>query len=134
SRDLNAARKMLEQSNSTSWRGIWETRANKQIPAPIMSDKGRKQHGGRLRLDREKSGSEKRKYIPSVMRDDPPPPAPKPMRQLSEMFLTPEQVDPDFKGTSLEFTAKYGHVLLHTKAQREETKRQEGLQAWLGTM
>jgi hypothetical protein len=65
------------------------------------------------------------------MRDETPMPPPKPTKQL---FLTPEQVDPNFKGTPLQFTTKYGHVLVHTKEQIEQTKRQEALMAWLGTL
>jgi hypothetical protein len=39
-----------------------------------------------------------------------------------------------FKGTSVEFATKYGHVNLHTKDQIEHHKRQETLSAWLGAM
>jgi hypothetical protein len=39
--------------------------------------------------------------------------------------LLPEQVDPDFKGTPLEFKAKYGHVTLHTKEQIAHNEQQE---------
>jgi hypothetical protein len=68
------------------------------------------------------------------MRDETPVPPPPPTRQLSDFTLTPEQVDPDFKGTPLEFTTKYGHVLLHTKDQIEQTKRQEALMTWIGAV
>ena len=50
------------------------------------------------------------------------------------MFLTPEQVDPDFKGTALSFATKYGHVPLHTKDQLEDNKRQQVLTAWIGAI
>jgi hypothetical protein len=130
SKDLEAARKLLEQTSGISWRVIWEARPNK---AQLTLTKiGRGQIPTFRRRD-EQSGASRRKRVPDVMRDEPPPP-PKPTKQLSEMFLTPEQVDPDFKGTPLQFTTKYGHVLLHTKEQIEQHKRQETLMAWLGTM
>ena len=43
-------------------------------------------------------------------------------------------MDPDFKGTSLEFRTKYGHVNLHTKEEIEHHKQQEALMSWLGTI
>lgn len=46
--------------------------------------------------------------------------------------LTREQVDPDFKGTALEFTAIYGQVQLQTKQEIEYNKRQEELMAFIG--
>jgi len=133
SNDLIAARKLLEQTNSISWRVIWETRANKRNLTLTKIDKGQ---NPRFRPRAEQSGSYRRRNrpIPTVMRDETPMPPPKPQKRLSEMFLTPEQVDPNFKGTPLEFTTKYGHVLLHTKDQIEQTKRQEALSAWLGTV
>ena len=73
--------------------------------------------------------------IPTVMQDEPSMPPSKPnKRRLSDMSLTPEQVDPDFKGTPLDFATKYGHVNIHTKEQIEHYKRQEALNAWLGTV
>jgi hypothetical protein len=48
--------------------------------------------------------------------------------------LTKEEVDPDFKGTDVEFATKYGHVNLHTKEQIEQNKQQEALMAWLGLL
>jgi hypothetical protein len=118
-KDLTTARIILEQSRSISWEQIWRDRPQKRVtesrnsqPRPVSR---------RTRRERR---------VPDVMRDDPP----APRKQLSEMFLTPEQVDPDFKGTPLEFTTKYGHVLLHTKDQIEQTKRQEALMTWIGTV
>jgi hypothetical protein len=148
SRDLQAARKMLEESKSTSWRTIWEKQPKRTL---TKNGKGPLSH---------QSGSSKRKraaVIPYVMRDDyvpgarppasdpprsfqrrerapvhnPPPPVRKGVNLKS---LTREQVDPDFKGTHLEFVTKYGHVNLHTKEQIEHNKRQEELMAWLGTV
>ncbi|MER8593414.1 MULTISPECIES: hypothetical protein [unclassified Mesorhizobium] len=49
-------------------------------------------------------------------------------------FLTPEEVDPDFEGTPLEFATKYGHVLTKTASQREQEAAQargEDFVAWL---
>lgn len=116
-KDPIATRKLLEQSKGFSWEWIWRNspqrtsqRAQASQPRPVSH---------RTRRERR---------VPDVMRDDPP------RKQLSEMFLTPEQVDPDFKGTPLEFTTKYGHVLLHTKDQIEQTKRQEALMAWIGAV
>ncbi len=34
------------------------------------------------------------------------------------LLLTPEQVDPEFQGTPMEFTTKYGHVQVETAEQR----------------
>jgi hypothetical protein len=133
SKDLEAARKLLEQTSSKSWRGIWENRPNRRNRTSTKIGKG---PIPTFRNKTEQSGSYKRRNrrIPDVMREETPVPPPKPMRQLSEMFLTPQQVDPDFKGTPLEFAAKYGHVLLHTKGEREHTKRQDALMKWVGTV
>jgi hypothetical protein len=68
------------------------------------------------------------------MRDDLPAPPPRPRPAVILKGLKPEQVDPDFKGTPLEFTRKYGHVLLQTKDQIEHHKRQETLMTWIGTL
>ena len=51
---------------------------------------------------------------------------------VSLKALTREQVDPDFVGTPLEFSTKYGHVNLQTKQQIDHHKSQEELMAWLG--
>ena len=126
--ERSAGEKLLEKNFGLAVRTIWEKKHKKPVADP--SEKGK---GPISRV----SGASKRKraaVIPTVMRDEIPMPAPKPQKQLSEMFLTPEQVDPDFKGTPLEFTTKYGHVLLHTKDQIAQTKRQEALSAWLGAV
>lgn len=153
-RDLSAARTMLEESKAATWRGVWEKKPKQAAnAAPSMDGRGRIS-----RSQHDASGSSKRKrvtVIPTVMRDDwepgsikarvgdsPTKPkrhrqvhAPQPERKAVILKgLTREQVDPDFKGTPLEFTRKYGHVNLHTKAEIEETKRQEALMAWLGTV
>jgi len=151
SRDLQAARAMLEASSGISWRSIWEKQNKGRKLGPSQIDKGPLSH---------QSGASKRKraaVIPWVMRDDyvpgarppasdpprssqrrerapehnPPPPVRKGVNLKS---LTREQVDPDFKGTHLEFVTKYGHVNLQTKDQIEHNKRQEELMAWLGTV
>jgi hypothetical protein len=61
-------------------------------------------------------------------------PAPRPISSLDSKTLTREQVDPDFEGDAVQFAAKYGHVLLHTKEQLEEHKRQEDLMTWLAAI
>jgi hypothetical protein len=132
-KDLSAARKLLETAMGTSWQWIWENRPNKPQRTPTRPGKGTLQPDRSRNRRKHITGSQHRNQVPDVMRDDPPPP-PKPTKQLSEMFLTPEQVDPDFKGTPLQFTTKYGHVLLHTKEQIEQHKRQDALMAWLGMM
>jgi ParB-like chromosome segregation protein Spo0J len=43
-------------------------------------------------------------------------------------ILTPEQVDPEFTGTSNEFTTKYGHVQLETAEERATNRFQEWTQ------
>ena len=76
------------------------------------------QHG-----DDEPAPKPIRRSEPRPVRDFTPPPG-----------LSREQVDPDFKGTTLEFATQYGHVNLHTKAEIEHNKRQEALSALLGAM
>ena len=39
--------------------------------------------------------------------------------------LTPEQVDPEFIGTPLEFTTKYGHVQIETAEERARNRFKE---------
>jgi hypothetical protein len=53
-----------------------------------------------------------------------PVPAPKtiPVAAFKSPFLTPEQVDPEFKGTPMEFTAKYGHVPIMTAERYAATR------------
>ena len=121
-----AGRKLLEDNFGLAWRTIWEKkRVNVPIPALTRSGKG---------PYHEKSGASKRNRIPDVMRDDNPPP-PKPERKgIVLKGLTREQVDPDFKGTPLEFTTIYGHVNLQTKQQINYHKQQELLMAWIGTV
>jgi ParB-like chromosome segregation protein Spo0J len=49
-------------------------------------------------------------------------------------FLTSEEVDPDFKGTPLEFATKYGHVNLSPASEIEReaaTKRAGDLMTWM---
>lgn len=50
---------------------------------------------------------------------------------MKRPWLTPEQVDPDFKGTSQEFMDKYGHVHILTKTQREEDADKSAFSAWV---
>jgi len=49
-------------------------------------------------------------------------------------FLTPEEFDPDFKGTSMEFASKNGFVLLETKAEREKAKALSQTSFWIGEL
>lgn len=49
-------------------------------------------------------------------------------------FLTPEQFDPDFKGTKMEFVSKNGFVLLETKAEREKAKTLTQTSFWIGEL
>ena len=124
-KNSEAARKMMEQSSSRSWRGIWE-----KVPKRTLTGSGK----GDNSRGRRASGHEQRKRarrVPDVMKEPIPQ---RPLKDLSAMFLKPEQVDPDFKGTALEFATKYGHVPLHTKDQLEENKRQQALATWIGAV
>lgn len=42
--------------------------------------------------------------------------------QKASRKLTPKQVDPEFKGTAMEFTAKYGHVQVETAEERARNR------------
>lgn len=48
--------------------------------------------------------------------------------------LTRQQVDPDFKGSSMEWVDKYGHVQIMTKAELEADLRVAALMAWIETL
>jgi hypothetical protein len=125
------ARKLLVDNCRFSWRTIWEKKAKKPVTDPSAKGKGPQQTFSRT------SGSSKRKRavrIPTVMQDDYEPPERAKAFNLKARELTPEQVDPDFKGTPLEFTTKYGHVPLHTKGELEHHKCQEALATWLRAM
>lgn len=124
--DLKTARTTLEQTSSKSLELIYRNRPQRTLPNP--------RRGAPQTFSRRSGASQRKRRIPDVMREDNPPPPPAPRKRLSDFGLTPEQVDPDFKGTALEFATKYGHVNLHTKGEIEQTKRQEALAAWLGAM
>lgn len=156
SKDPQAARKLLENSKSISWRVIWEKRPKRESGTPTKIGKGTNSARGHL------SGSDQRKrkrepIIPTVMREDyvpgirarteppsarrrqqavqnDPPPARPERKGVILTALTREQVDPDFVGTPLEFATKYGHVNLQTKQQIEHHKNQEELMAWLAAV
>jgi hypothetical protein len=155
SKDLTVARSLLENSKSISWRVIWENRP-KQANAALTKI-GRGRISPRSQHDASGASKRRRNTIPDVMREDHVPgtrsrseplpsrrrqrPAPEIMQEKQPApvrkgvilkGLTREQVDPDFKGTSIEFATKYGHVNLKTKQQIEQTKRQEELMAWIG--
>ena len=123
-RDPEAARKILQGSTSYAWRTIWEKRERRPPsetgrgpPAPHSRKSGRTR--------RQKS-----KRIPDVMQE---PGWVRPVRPVVPIrALTIDQVDADFKGTAVEAAAKYGPVMLHTKAQIEHNKRQEVLQKYVG--
>jgi hypothetical protein len=122
-------RKLLENNVGLCLRTIWEKKTPKVASGPLS-----KKDRGPLSW---RSGSSRRKRaaarIPDVMREDYLPP--RHMLPAADIkALTREQVDPDFKGTPLEFTTKYGHVTLHTKQEIEHNKKQDTLAAWLGAM
>jgi hypothetical protein len=133
------ARELLTRTTFKSWDTIYRRRPNRALR---VSPKGA------IRGKLSGSASLKRaKRIPDVMREDNPPGerfpwidrqrvhVQPPERKVPVLkVLTPEQIDPDFKGTSIEFATKHGHVNLHTKDQIEHHKRQETLSAWLGAM
>jgi hypothetical protein len=68
-----------------------------------------------------------------AVQNDPPPARPE-RKGVTLKALTREQVDPDFVGTALEFSTKYGHVNLQTKQQIEHHKNQDALTAWLAAV
>lgn len=148
--DLTLARTLLEQTKRFSWQHIWANRPNRPQRTLPQMRKSPLSH---------RSGSSKRKraaVIPTVMREDYVPGSiaaaakadPQPMPRRRRAFspppkerpvpvlrgLTPEQVDPDFKGDVHEFARTYGLVNLQTKQQIEYHKQQELLMVWLGTM
>jgi hypothetical protein len=111
-KNLAAMRKLLEENIGLSMRTIWEKKYEKPI-SPFLEKRGTPQRSNRSNLPQD----------------------PRPERKAVILKgLTREQVDPDFKGTALEFATKYGHVNLHTKQQIEHNKRQEALMAWLGAV
>jgi hypothetical protein len=122
-KEPGAGRKLLEDNFGLAWRTIWEKKAKGSQAYSTSSGKVQQ---------RPNSQYARRKRVPTVMQEDNPPP---PARKAVHLNgLTREQVDPDFKGTPLEFATKYGHVNLHTKEQIEHHKQQEALAAWLGAM
>lgn len=124
--DQVAMRQELLASTSISWIMIWR---NHRLAAP-----SKRPSKGPLSRESHRSGSARRKRaarIPDVMRDD----WVRPVRPVVAIKgLTPKEVDPDYDGDYIKHTAKYGPVQLHTKAEIEESKRQEALQNWLGAI
>jgi len=49
-------------------------------------------------------------------------------------FLTPEEFDPDFKGSKMDFVSKNGFVLLETKQEREKAKALSQMSFWIGEL
>jgi len=157
--DLQATRAMLQASKSISWRVIWEKRPKGKNRTPTKIGKGAISHDTGLGPRRTGAGQRKRRNaIPAVMREDyvpgirasteppvrqqrqrrivqnDPPPARPERKGVILKALTPEQVDPEFVGTPLEFATKYGHVNSQTKQEIEHHKSQEELMAWLGAV
>jgi hypothetical protein len=118
SRDLVAARKMLESSSLKTWRGVWEKQPKR---TPIESDKG---------PPSRTSGYAKRQRRAARVPSPPPPPRP----AVNLKGPTREEIDPDFEGTDLEWRTKYGHVNLQTKGEIEHNKRQQALSTCLGAI
>ena len=158
-KDLVVTRKVLEKTDRTSWQHIWKNDLQKRVrhvTNPRQAIGKRKSKTERQLIDKvlnlngrgfsydetaAELGLTKGQVAGIVFRNGntnnkPPPPPPKRWEGpgLDSKALTREQVDPDFKGTAIEFATKYGHVLLHTKAEIEENKRQEVLSAWLAAV
>jgi len=119
-KDPITARALLEQTHLWSWHHIWEQRPGHR-PIPRVT---------RQPDQPGKTQPEPKQRQPTRK----PPPSERPLKDLSKLFLKPEQIDPNFKGTPLEFAAKYGHVPLHTKEQIEHNKQQQALSAFLGAV
>jgi hypothetical protein len=123
-RDPEAGRKMLQASTSYAVRSIWEKVPKRELRSLPRFGKGAQtrhsRHSGHLARQRAAR-------IPDVMQDKP-----RPLDVVRIKGLTREEVDPDFKGTALEFATKHGHVNLHTKAESEHSKRQDALQKGIG--
>jgi hypothetical protein len=155
--DFAVTREVLEKTDRSSWRHIWEnelrkrfTHVGKPRPATKKRSKAERQiiekvldlhckRGWTYDETAEELGLTRGKVAGIVNRNGnaskpeaPPPPKPREFTGLKT--LTREQVDPDFTGTDLQFRTKYGHVCLHTKEQLEEHKRQEILTAWLAAV
>ena len=156
-KDLVATRKMLETNDYSSWEYIWKSKLKTTLrsspkgePAPAkrksklegqLIEKVLKLHcdqGHSYKETAEELGLTIGKVASMVRRFSntrQPGPPPMTMKQFTGLkTLTREQVDPDFKGTELQFRTKYGHVPLHTKEQIEENKRQEELATWLAAV
>jgi len=125
-RDPEAGRKLLQASRGWAWRTVWENKQTRERRP--LTETGKRPPAPHSR----RSGSARAKRaqrIPDVMQDQPPRPQPAAVRIKG---LTREEVDPDFKGNAIEFSAKYGPVNIHTKDELERSKRQDALQKWLG--
>lgn len=55
-------------------------------------------------------------------------------RKGQKLGLSMQEVDPDFKGTRMEFIDKYGHVQLQTKVQMEIDRDRNAFSAWVGAI
>jgi hypothetical protein len=157
--DLGAARKMLEKTQRASWQEIWRHERQTWFPEsrkPRQATNKRKSKADRQILDKimdlsvrgfthaqiaEDIGLTKDQVSGLIRRHgktSAPTPPPKRYydgyKGLDSKTLTREQVDPDFKGDAVQFASRYGHVLLHTKAELEEHKQQEVLRIWLAAI
>lgn len=158
-RDLTVTRAALEKTERSNWRHIWEkemqpsvshvansrpvtakrkTRTERQTIDKVLNLNGR---GYSFDETAAELGLTKGQVAGIVFRNgnsNSKPTTSSPKRWegkgLDRKTLTREQVDPDFKGTAVEFATEYGHVLLHTKTELEENKRQEALRVWLATV
>jgi len=132
-RDPDAGRKMLQASTSYKVRSIWEKAPKGEKRTPSETGRGTK---NAIRRGSHLSGHAQRARargprIPDVMQDQPPRPQP---AAVVLKGLTREEVDPDFKGTPLEFATKYGHVNLYTKTQIEADKREAEVAKWAASV
>jgi hypothetical protein len=128
-RDPEAGRKMLQASTSYKVRSIWEKAPKGEKRTPSEMGRGTKnaiRRGSHLSGHAQRQ-SKRAPRIPDVMQDKP-----RPLEAVHIKGLTREEVDPDFKGTDLQFATKYGHVTLHTKAQIEQDKRAAAAAKWVG--
>jgi hypothetical protein len=155
--DPVAARQVMETDNTISWELIGRQLRTRTNPKPRPAPGKRKSKTERQLIDKvlnmhctrgfsyddtaEELGLTRNQVAGIVFRNGntnnkPAPPPPKRWEGpgLDSKTLTRKQVDPDFKGSELEFTTKYGHVLLHTKAEVDENKRQEVLRVWLAAV
>jgi hypothetical protein len=158
-KDLVVTREVLESTSNTSWEYIWKNGLKERVgssPKTHQTPEKRKSKTERQLIEKvlnlngrgftydetaAELGLTKGQVAGIVFRNGntknkppAPPPPPREYKGLDSKTLTREQVDPDFKGDAVQFATKYGHVLLHTKSEIEENKRQEILRIWLAAV